>query len=93
MDFEFPGSARGASSPGKSARRYEKRPRRKTKEDKYDLKQDGKQPTRSRKKKDKKDCVGTKQDKKRKCKERSGDALMHTFSAPNVAQDRLTVSA
>ena len=73
-------------------KRYERRPRRKTKEDKYKVKQDGDKSTKQRARKERR--KGTdKPNKKGKRKEKSGDALMHTFSAPNIAQERLTVSA
>ena len=80
------------SLPEQPVKRYEKRPRHKTKEDKYKVKQDGDKSTKQRARKEKK--RGTdKPNKKAKRKEKSGDALMHTFSAPNIAQERLTVSA
>ena len=79
------------SMPTGPAKRYERKPRHKTKNDKYEVKKDGKE-SRRRKKKEK-DTGTSRQDRKSKRKERSGDALMHSFSASNVAQDRLTVSA
>ena len=78
--------------PSGPAKRYERRPRHKTKNDKYEVKKDGKE-SRKRKRIKEKNTRTSRQDRKSKRKERSGDALMHTFSAPNVAQDRLTVSA
>lgn len=84
--------SRGPSLSGQPANRYERRPRRKTKEDKYKMKQDSDKPNKQRAGREKK--KGTdKPNKRRKRNEKSGDALMHTFSAPNVAQERLTVSA
>ncbi|KAL8792932.1 MAG: hypothetical protein Q9195_004429 [Heterodermia aff. obscurata] len=78
--------------PSGPAKRYERKPRHKTKNDKYEVKKDGKE-SRKRKRKKGESTSASRQDRKSKRKERSGDALMHTFSAPNVAQDRLTVSA
>ena len=75
----------------RSSKRYERKPRHKTTIDKYEVKKDDKEP-RKRKRKEK-STGASRQDRKSKRKERSGNALMHTFSAPNVAQDRLTASA
>ena len=74
------------------AKRYERRPRHKTKEDRYKVKKDGDKSTKQRARKDKRNGTD-KRNTKGKRKEKSGDALMHTFSAPNIAQERLTVSA
>ena len=93
LDHEAADSASdAASSSKKPPKSYERRPRHKTKGDKYTVK---KPSTKAEKRKRKKgETSGArKQNKKRKRKERSGDALLHTFSAPNVTQDRLTVSA
>ena len=92
MDIGTANSIRESGSLYKNpAQRYERRPRHKTKADKYEIKQDGNKSTKKREKKEKKTSA-SKRDKRPKRKERSGDALVHTFSAPNVAQDRLTVS-
>ena len=72
--------------PEKPAGSYERRPRHKTREDRYELK-DG---TRDKKKVAKKDSQEKKQ-KKHKRREKSGAALMHSFTAQNVSHDRLTV--
>ena len=72
--------------PEKSAESYERRPRHKTREDRYELK-DG---TREKRKVANKDSQKKKQ-KKQKRREKSGRALMHNFTAQNVAHDRLTV--
>ncbi|KAK0515703.1 hypothetical protein JMJ35_001737 [Cladonia borealis] len=72
--------------PEKPAGSYERRPRRKTREDRYELK-DG---TRDKKKVAKKDNQEMKQ-KKHKRREKSGAALMHSFTAQNVSHDRLTL--
>ena len=72
--------------PEKPAASYERQPRRKTREDRYELK-DG---TRDRKKVAKKDSQ-EKKEKKHKRREKSGAALMHSFTAQNVSHDRLTV--
>ena len=81
-----------ASLSEKPTKQYGRRPRHKTKDDKYEVKQPGRKSEKHKAKKKQPDGK-VKQGKKRKRKERSGDALMHKFSAPNVAQDRLTVSA
>ena len=73
------------------AKRYERKPRHKTKNDKYEVKKDGK-GSRKRKRGKGENTGASRHDRKSKRKERSGDAMMHAFSAPNVAQDRLTVS-
>ena len=69
----------------KPAESYGRRPRHKTREDRYELK-DG---TRDKKKvaKDSQE----KKPKKHKRREKSGAALMHSFTAQNVSHDRLTV--
>ena len=72
--------------PNEPAGLYERRPRHKTREDRYELK-DG---TREKKKVANKDSQEKKQ-KKHKRREKSGGALMHSFTAQNVAHDRLTV--
>ena len=72
--------------PPARPKNYERRSRYKTREDKYSLKQKGQRPTNKQK-----DGI-VKKVKKRKRKEKSGNALMHDFAASNVAQDRLTVS-
>ena len=71
--------------PEKPAESYKRRPRHKTREDRYELK-DG---TRDEKKVAK-DSQEKKQ-KKHKRREKSGAALMHSFTAQNVSHDRLTV--
>jgi len=81
------GGSKLSNSPATKPKSYERRSRHKTREDRYDLKQDGK---RSAKKQKKAGAAGT--DRKRKRKEKSGNTLMHDFTASNVAQDRLTVS-
>ena len=75
------------TSPEKPVKTYERRSRHKTKEDRYDLKQ----PKTGRKVK-KKHEEGNKKKKKSKRKEKPAVVVMHSFSAPNVAPDRLTVS-
>ena len=72
--------------PEKLAESYERRPRHKTREDRYELK-DG---TREKKKAANKESHDKKQ-KKHKRRQKSGGALMHNFTAQNVAHDRLTV--
>ena len=72
--------------PARPAKSYERRARHKTREDRYEIKDDrkGRNATRS------KDCSKRKS-KKRKCNEKTGAALMHDFTAQNVSRDRLTV--
>ena len=72
--------------PEKPTESFERRPRHKTREDRYELK-DG---TRNKKRVVEKDSQGMKQ-KKHKRREKSGAALMHSFTAHNVSHDRLTV--
>ncbi len=69
---------------------YERRPRHKTRQDRYELK-DNNRDSEKKKQAAKKDR-GEKKQKKHKRKEKSGAALMHDFAAQNVAHDRLTVS-
>lgn len=79
-------------SPERLLKSYERRPRRKTRQDRYELIDSNKDRVKilTHKKKD----LGEKQQKKQKHKrkEKSGAALMHDFAAQNVAHDRLTVS-
>ena len=77
--------AKPRSRPTEDAKTYEKRPRRKTREDRYDLKNDRK------KMKSNTMLVETTRRKRSKCKETSGAAMSHVFTAQNVAPDRLTV--
>ena len=72
--------------PEKPTESFERRPRHKTREDRYELKNG----TRDKKKVAKKDSQEKKQ-KKHKRREKSGAALMHSFTAQNVSHDRLTV--
>lgn len=69
---------------------YEKRPRHKTRIDRYELKESSKHSKNTKKdaKKDRKE----KKTKKSQRREKSGAALMHSFAAQNVVHDRLTVS-
>ena len=70
--------------PMKNPRTYEKKPRHKTREDRYELK-------RNRMKKPSTKAAETTSRSKNKRKERSGAALSHSFTAKNVEPDRLTV--
>lgn len=72
--------------PDKPAESYERRPRHKTREDRYELK-DGPREKRTVADKD----GWEKKRKKHKRREKSGGALMHNFTAHNVVHDRLTV--
>lgn len=79
-------------SPEKLLKSYERRPRHKTRQDRYELKDSNKDSVKTLKTA-KKDLGENKQKKqKHKRKEKSGAALMHDFAAQNVAHDRLTVS-
>ena len=79
-------------SPEKLLKSFERRPRHKTRQDRYELKDSHRDSVKTLKtaKKDR----GEKPQKKHKHKrkEKSGAALMHDFAAQNVAHDRLTVS-
>ena len=83
------GSSQGAGvargSPEKPTKSYERRPRRKTREDRYELKE----RTSEKKRAAKKD--GEKKHRSRKRKRKSGAVLMHDFTAQNVSHERLTV--
>ena len=76
------------SSPKQPIQTYERRNRHKTREDRYEIKRSAarqsKTPLRTRKEK--------KPIQKQRHTEKSGGALMHDFTAPNVPNDRLTVS-
>lgn len=72
--------------PQKPTKSYERRPRHKTREDRYELKE-----STGDKKRPAKDEGRKKKPKKHKRKEKSGAALMHSFTAQNVSHDRLTV--
>ena len=77
-------SASVASSLVRPSRTYMRRPRHKTKDDKYNVHQE----KMNRRQKEKE---GTRT--KHRHREKSGTELLQNFSANNVAQDRLTVSA
>ncbi|KAI4257499.1 MAG: hypothetical protein L6R42_005619 [Xanthoria sp. 1 TBL-2021] len=74
-------------SPEKPAKTYGRRPRHKTREDRYDLQKDRK-PDQTKEVKSK---ARDKSKKKRKGVQKSGAALMQNFSAGNVETDRLTL--
>ena len=76
--------------PHKHLKSYERRPRHKTHQDRYELK-DSNRDSKKTKQVAKKDRREQKQ-KKHKRKEKSGAALMNDFAAQNVAHDRITVS-
>lgn len=69
------------------AKRYEKRPRHRTREDRYEVKKSKKASEKSAPKDDSPMKV-----KKRKRKDKSGAAVMHDYRAPNLLHERLTVS-
>lgn len=80
-------------SRGRSENIYGRKPRRKTREDRYDLKQEifVKNPRKRIR-----DNHGRKRDGKRrygKRRKKSGSAMMHEFVAENIAPGRLTVSS
>ena len=77
-----------SSSPVRPEQLYERRPRRKTRKDRYELKESS---GRERKNQSKKEGTEERNPKRRKRKEKSGATLLQTFSAGNVASDRLTV--
>ena len=86
-------SQRSDNVPGsgkKSSKLYERRPRHKTRADRYELKKSSKHNAEVRV--DKQGRIKEKR-KNRKRKDKSGAALMHDFSAQNVWQDRLTVGS
>lgn len=70
----------------KLSKDYERRSRHKTREDRYEVKE----VKETKKQKRKKDVGAPKKERKRKGK-KSGAAVMHDFTAQNVAHDRLTV--
>ncbi|KAL8917771.1 MAG: hypothetical protein Q9208_007752 [Pyrenodesmia sp. 3 TL-2023] len=76
--------------PEKPAKTYERKPRHKTQEDRYELKQDKK---RSRTRKGHNEVEKHPNKKRKKRKEKSGAALMHDFSARNIESERLTLKA
>ena len=78
-------------SPKQLLKSYERRPRHKTRPDRYELKENGRQ-SRDRKQDAKKDREKKKR-KKHQRNKKTGAALMHDFAAQNVAHDRLTVSS
>lgn len=71
-------------SPKKPAKTYDRKPRHKTRDDRYEKKQI-KELAKAKAKK------AAKKGDKRKRKTRSGAAPTHNFTAKNVTQDRLTV--
>lgn len=76
-------SSQRTPSPEKPSKTYERKPRRRTKEDRYELKQERAGKNRAKKK------ITTKLKSKRK--EKSGALNIQSFRAKNVASDRLTV--
>lgn len=76
--------------PEKPSISYKKRPRHKTRKDRYELKESSRH--REKTEQDTKKNRKEKKPKKPKRREKSGAALMHGFTAQNVAHGRLTVS-
>lgn len=77
---------------------YERKPRRKTREDRYDLKQDifVKNPRKRIRESHGRERDGKRRDGERrngKRRKKSGSAIMHEFVAENIAPKRLTVSS
>lgn len=83
-------SVRTLPTPEKPSVLYERRPRHKTREDRYELKEED-TAKREKKRKASGNNLTKRKLKKPKRKEKSGAALMHDFSAQNVSNDRLTV--
>ena len=81
-------SIKPSSSPKPVDRSFERRPRRKTREDRYELKES---KDKRRKKESKSQPTRDKGSRRRKRKEKSSANLMHEFSAENVSSERLTV--
>ncbi|KAL9016098.1 MAG: hypothetical protein Q9185_006534 [Variospora sp. 1 TL-2023] len=77
------------TSPKKPLKTYERRPRHKTREDRYELKENKKRNTSKADEK----AARPKSKKSKKRNEKSGAALMHGFSAACVDSDRLTLKA
>lgn len=80
-------SALNSISREKPNKDYERRSRHRTRENRYELKE----VKEAKKRKKKKNEDAPKKERKRKRKEKSGAALMHDFTAQNVAHNRLTV--
>ena len=74
-------------SCGRAGKTYGRKPRRKTREDRYDLKED--KVIRKPRTQKKRHHSRERAEKRRK---KSGSGMMHDFSAENVAPKRLTVS-
>ena len=92
IDTSSSTSASSLSSPSPvqpAVKTYERRARRKTKDDRYELKEDKK--VRKERAKGKKTAKKEASGKKRKRSKKSGVALSHGFTAKNVASNRLTV--
>ena len=69
---------------------YERRPRRKTHEDRYKPRPDTKMKRRLAT--NAKKVTSAPRDRKQKRREKSGATVMHRFEAQNISQDRVTVS-
>lgn len=76
-----------APSPAQVRKSYERRPRHKTRQDKYEIKHGKQKEKQSTERK-----VTSKNHKRRaKHRDKAGAALLHNFSAENIASDRITV--
>ena len=73
--------------PKKGGDTYERRPRHKTREDRYEVQQ----PKERKKKVTTRTTEKAKPANRRRNRIKSGGVLMHDFNAPNVQNDRLTV--
>jgi hypothetical protein len=80
---ESDGSSESQATLAQQSCLYERRPRHKTKEDRYELKQE---KERKRPKKDK-----NKSTRRQSRSAKTGASLLHDFRAKNVASERLTV--
>lgn len=85
-------SSEAAVAPEKPQKSYSRRPRYKTRADRYELKQDRDPEKRRRKTKQKDQDEKPKKERMLKRNSKSGATLMKDFTANNVANDRLTVS-
>ncbi|KAI9692953.1 MAG: hypothetical protein M1822_004948 [Bathelium mastoideum] len=83
-------SAGTSVSAATSAALYRRRPRRKTKADRYDPKSAKPRKRREKTSDDRKEAKGGK--KVRRSREKHGVGLVHTYHTKNVAADRVTVS-
>lgn len=84
-------SASSAPSISSSSEKYQRRPRHRTKADKYHLKSKSKSQSRKKKKRKKEKEKKPKHASRKKRKSKAVTGLVQTFQAKNVHKDRLTV--